>query len=54
MFVKVFLQALALSGAGVWVHLNTIRELGVQFFSGRFVLFVGHILLHTGVDNRSF
>ena len=46
MFAGVFLQAPALLGAGVWVCCDTIGGLGVPS--------IGHIPLHTGVDNGSF
>ena len=57
MVIEAFLQvllALALPGAGAWVRFDTIGGLRVQFFSGRSVPSGGHILLHTGVDSRSF
>ena len=44
---------LALLRTKVWVHCNTIRELRVQPSSSRSVPSIGHILLHTGVDNGS-
>ena len=54
MFVETFLQALALLGTEIWVHYDTIKGPRVQSSSGRSVPSVGHILLHTRVDNRSF
>jgi len=50
----VFLQAPALLGVGVWVHRNMIGRLGVQSSSGGSVPSIGHVLLYTRVDNRSF
>ena len=54
MFIKALSQALALPKRGVWVCHNMIRELRVPFSSGRSVPSIGHVLLYTGEDNRSF
>jgi len=54
MFVKAFLQALALLGKEVWVHHNMIGRLGVQSSSGGSIPSVERILLHTGEGNGSF
>ena len=48
------LQGLALLETGVWVCYNTIRGPRVQASSGGSASSIGHVLLHTGVDNRSF
>ena len=46
--------ALAFLGAGVWVCHDKIRGLGVQFFSGKSVSSIGHILPYSGGDSESF